>query len=215
MNQPDLALNKGSAVAGLSAPARSLHRSVLTVFVETGQAPPRARTDAVAREHGIDPRPAWAELVAGDVLALDQHGEIRAAYPFSPTPTRHTVRWKGGPTTFAMCAVDALGVSAMLDRPVTITSTEPGTDTPVTVEVDRDRARWTPDTGVVLAGATDGACCPSVDRTCGHIDFFTSAHTAHAWAAAHPDISAVVLDQTEALACGISEFGTFLREPAA
>lgn len=142
MSRPsDLALNKGSAVAALSVPARSLHRLVLTMFVETGQAPPRARTDAMAQEHGIDPRPAWSELVEADVIALDEHGEIRAAYPFSPTPTRHGVTWEGGPTTFAMCAVDALGVSAMLDRPVTITSTEPGTDTPVTVGVSRPSPR--------------------------------------------------------------------------
>lgn len=216
MSRPsDLALNKGRAVAALSAPTRRLHRLVLTMFVATGQAPPRARTDAMARENGIDPRPAWAELVEGDVIALDEDGEIRAAYPFSPTPTRHVVTWEGGPTTFAMCAVDALGMSAMLDRPVTITSTEPGTDTPVTVEVHRDRARWIPDTTVVLAGAVDGTCSPSVDRTCGHIDFFTSAHTAQAWASSHPGISAVVLDQVEALACGIREFGSLLHGPAA
>jgi len=36
-------------------------------------------------------------------------GEIRAAYPFSPVPTPIQVRWAGGPVTYAMCVIDALG----------------------------------------------------------------------------------------------------------
>lgn len=145
------------------------------------------------------------------MLALDEQGEIRAAYPFSPNPTSHVLKWAGGPTAYAMCAIDALGMSAMLDRPVTITSTEPRTGATITVDVDRDRAQWTPDTAVVLAGATDDACCPSVDRTCGHINFFTSARAAQAWQAAHPHITCVILDQAEALACGVAEFGALMR----
>jgi hypothetical protein len=57
-----------------------------------------------------------AELAASDVIAFDDGGRIRAAYPFSPVPTLIRVRWPGGPTVHAMCAIDALGLSAMLDR---------------------------------------------------------------------------------------------------
>lgn len=74
-----------------------------------------------------------------------------------------------------MCAIDALGMSAMLGIPVTITSTEPST---VTVQVDHYTARWSPDAVVVFAGTIGGACCPSVDRTCGHINFFTTPEAA-------------------------------------
>lgn len=35
--------------------------------------------------------------------------------------------WAGGPTAYAMCAIDTLGMSAMLGRPVTITAAEPDT----------------------------------------------------------------------------------------
>lgn len=84
-----------------------------------------------------------------------------------------------------MCAIDALGMSAMLGVPVTITSIEPDTDLPITVHVDRDTARWNPDTTVVYAGTAGEGCCPAVDRTCGHINFFTTPDAAHAWAGRH------------------------------
>jgi hypothetical protein len=98
----------------------------------------------------------------------------------------------------------------MLGRPVTISTTEPTTGEPITVQVDGDRAQWTPDTAVVYAAATGDACCPSADRTCGYINFFTSAEAAHAWAGRHPDVAGVVLDQAEALRYGIAEFGTLM-----
>lgn len=209
---PDLELNKGAAAAALTEPARKLHQWVLTTFAATGRAPARADVQRMARERGLDADPALAELVARDVLAVDGRGEIRAAYPFSPTPTRHQVSWAGGPTVYAMCAVDALGVSAMLERPVTITSAEPGSGATITVEVEHDHARWHPHTAVVFAGVVAGEpCCPSVDRSCGHINFFTSAEAAHTWAAERPDITGTLLDQHHALACGIAEFAALLQ----
>lgn len=209
--RPDLDLDKACAALELSPPARQVHRWVLTGFAGTGRAPRRAELERMATERGIDPGPALAELTGRDVLAVDEHGEIRAAYPFSPVPTRHQVTWDGGPTVYAMCAVDALGMSAMLDIPVTVTSTEPGTGRTITVHVDRDTARWNPSTAVVFAGTSGDACCPSVDRTCSHINVFTTPDAAHAWAAANPGVSGMALGQDQALAYGIAEFGTLLR----
>jgi hypothetical protein len=209
----DLGLNKARAAAALSPAARQLHLWVLTAFAETGHPPARADLERIARDHGTDPGPALFELAGRDVLALDERGEIRAAYPFSPIPTRQRVTWDRGPTVHAMCAIDALGMSAMLGVPVTITSTEPGTGGAVTVRVDHDTARWEPDTAVVFAGhsGADADCCPAVDCTCGHIDFFTTPDAAHDWVAANPDVTGVVLDQDQALAGAIAEFGDLMR----
>jgi len=121
------------------------------------------------------------------------------------------VTWPTGRTVFAMCAVDALGMSAMLDRPVHITATEPGTGEVVTVEVDHDAARWTPDTAVVYAGATAAACCPSADRSCRYINFFTTPQAASAWAERHPDVIGAVLEKRAAVAAGVAEFESLLR----
>ncbi len=208
---PKLELNKANATAALTPAARRVHLAVLTAFADTGHAPARADLLRLASEHGSDPDTVLTELAEQDVIAFDDAGEIRAAYPFSPTPTSIRVTWEGGPATYAMCAIDALGMSAMLDRPAAITATDPSSGDTVTVEVDRTQARWNPDTAVVFAGAIDGACCPSVDRTCGHINFFASGHTAHEWAASHPQVSGVILDQTQALTAGVAEFAALMR----
>ena len=115
---PDL--TKCSAAAALTRPARQVHLAVLAAFTVAGQPPPRDELQRLARAHGGDPDAVLAELAAADVIAFGADGQIRAAYPFSPVPTSIQVRWAGGPLTYAMCAIDALGRSAMLGHPVTI-----------------------------------------------------------------------------------------------
>jgi len=204
-------LNKGGCAAVLTRPARQVHLAALATFAQTGQAPGRGELERIARAGGADPAAVLAELAERDVIAFDQAGEIRAAYPFAPSPTPIQVTWEDGPVTYAMCAIDALGISAMLGRPVTITAAEPGTGHTITVHADRDRARWNPPGAVVFAGTTGGDCCPAADRTCGYINFFTSAQAARTWAHANPAVTGTVLRQPQALRRGVAQFGAFMR----
>ena len=204
-------LNKGCCAAALTRPARQVHLAVLAAFAQAGRAPARAELERTARAGGADPAAVLAELAARDVIAFGDAGEIRAAYPFSPSPTPIQVSWEGGPVAYAMCAIDALGISAMLGHPVTITAAEPGTGRVITVHADRDQARWDPPGAVVFAGAAGCDCCHAADRACGYISFFTSAEAARAWAAGHPAISGSVLSQAQALRQGVAEFGDFMR----
>ena len=172
MTQPGaLDLNKGCSVRALTPPARQVHLAVMAAFAGTGRAPARGELERTARAHGADPAAVLAELAARDVIAFGADGEVRAAYPFSPVPTAIQVRWAGGPLTYAMCAIDALGISAMLGRPVTITAAEPGTGRLITVHAHRDQARWNPRRAVVFGGETGDRGGLSVDRTCGYINF--------------------------------------------
>jgi hypothetical protein len=212
MTQPaGLGLGKGCSVGALTLPARQLHLAVMAAFAGTGRAPTRGELERGARAHGADPAAVLAEPAARDVIVFGAGGEIRAAYPFSPVPTGIQVRWAGGPVTYAMCAIDALGISAMLGRPVTITAAEPGTGRVITVHADRDRARWNPPRAVVFAGETGDRGCLSVDRTCGYINFFTSARAALAWAGRRPGVTGMILNQARALREGVAEFGAFLQ----
>jgi hypothetical protein len=191
-----------------------VHLAVLAAFAEAGRAPLRAELERVARSRGADPGAVLAELAGQDMLAFDGGGEIRAAYPFSPSPTPIEVAWEGGPRVYAMCAIDALGMSAMLDRRVIISAREPGTGRHVTVEVDRNKARWRPRRAVVFSGAAgdeDGACCTSADRSCAYINFFTSTTAAREWASRHPEITGTTLGQARALRHGIAQFGTLMH----
>ena len=84
MAGPDL--NKGCCAAALTRPARQAHLAVLAAFPLTGRAPGRSDLERIARAGGADPAAALAELAERDVIVFDQAGEIRAAYPFSPSP---------------------------------------------------------------------------------------------------------------------------------
>jgi Alkylmercury lyase len=196
---------------GLSGPARQVHQAVLAAFARTGQPPVRSELERIARGHGADPDAVLAELAEADVIAFAADGEIRAAYPFSPVRTPIRVSWADGPAAYAMCAIDALGMSAMLGRPVTVTAAEPGTGRVITVHADGRQARWHPRTAVVFAGSAGDTCRPSADRACGYINFFATAGNARSWARDHPEVTGTLLTRKGALGIGIAEFGTLLK----
>jgi Alkylmercury lyase len=208
---PGAGLNKADCAAALSWPARQVHLAVLAAFAGSGQPPGRGELGRIAQIHSVHPAAVLAELAERDVIAFGEAGEIRAAYPFSPIRTPIQVSWEGGPTIYAMCAIDALGISAMLGHPVMITATEPGTGRVITVHANGDQARWYPRSTVVFAGAADVECCHAADRTCGYINFFTSARAARAWARANPTVTGKVMNQAHSLSWDVAEFGGFMR----
>jgi hypothetical protein len=215
-NQPGnrpVPLDKCERASRLSRPGRLVHQAILGAFARTGQAPSRADLNEVASAAGVEPAAALAELDRADLIVLDPRGELLAAYPFSAAPTPHRLTLGSGVSVHAMCAIDALGVSAMLGQPVTVTSAELDTGRVVTVRVDGDQATWEPPMAVVLAAATGDCCAPSAQRTCGYINFFTTDAAALAWPGSHPELSWALLDQPQALATAIAEFGPLLRDP--
>ncbi|MFB4269664.1 alkylmercury lyase family protein [Nonomuraea sp. GTA35] len=230
----------GRAGAGRAAPVegglQAVHQQVLRGFAKTGAAPQVAELARVAAPYGVSAEQVLAELHAADFLRLDDAGQgggrIRAAYPFSASPTPHRVQIAGGPAVFAMCAIDALGIAAMLGRDVRITSADPHDGRPVTVEVPAQitaagQARWAPASAVVYAGqqAACDACPPeplqapapgtgsaAAEVYCGYVNFFADSASARTWAEAHPQVSGQVLDQQAALQLGVAIFGPLLAE---
>ena len=195
----------------LTGPARQVHQAVLAEFTRTGQPPARGELQRLAWSLGASPDAVLAELTEADAIVFNDHGEIRAAYPFSPVHTPIRVSWRGGPAAYAMCAIDALGMSTMLGHPITISATEPDTGRLITVDVDGSQARWRPRSTVVFAGSAGDTCRPSVDRSCGYINFFASARSARAWAGRHLEVTGRLLTREGALGIGIAEFGSLLR----
>jgi Alkylmercury lyase len=199
-----------------------VHKAILRAFAATGQPPDPA---TLAAPDGHDLPVLLVELHERDVVRLDEHGRIRAAYPFSAVPTRHRAAIAGGPTVHAMCAIDALGVAAMLGAAAAITSTDPGSGESIRVSVRPDgQTAWEPDTAVVVDGADnshDGGCCPpgcgqcvvpAADRCCGVMNFFTSTATAQAWLTANPHVAGPVLTREQALRIGVDLFGRLLDD---
>jgi hypothetical protein len=203
----------GRAGRGRVAPAerglRAVHQAVLRSFAHTGTAPD---TSSLARHAApFEVSQVLAELADGDFLCLDHVSQITVAYPFSAVPTRHRARISGGPAVFAMCAIDSLGVSAMVGVPVVIESADPSTGELVTVNVDGAASSWDPATAVVYVGRTgDGCAGPSASVCCGYMNFFATGAAATAWAASHPEIPGGILGQARALQVGIDIFGQLL-----
>jgi hypothetical protein len=57
-----------------------------------------------------------------------------------------------------MCAIDALGIAAMLRTSVLIQSADPSTGELITVAVGGSKAVWQPATTVVFVGRTTDEC---------------------------------------------------------
>jgi alkylmercury lyase-like protein len=64
---------------------------------------------------------AIEELDARDLVYI-QDGRVVLAYPWSGTPTPFVMRLSRGRERWACCAIDALGIAAMLGEPVEVES---------------------------------------------------------------------------------------------
>lgn len=188
---------------------RAVHQTILRAFAATGRPPGAEELDDVAASFGTSSRRVLSALHTADAIRLDPAGHIAVAYPFSTTPTRHVVRIANRIDVYAMCAIDALGVAAMLTADVVIASTDPTSGLPITVTVTGGRATWEPTDTVVFVGAQAGGG-PSVDRCCNYLNFFPSIAAARAWAMAHPHVPGQILNPADAAQLGARIFGHLL-----
>jgi len=204
----------------LPVPIGELHRRILANFAATSQAPPPATLTAWAAELGAGLEDALGRLVEADLVEADPaSGRLAGAYPFAHSPRGHQVPLPGGRTVQAYCAVDALGIPAMLDQDATITSHDPLTGVPISVEVHDGHARWEPD-GVVVgdvvdhrkAAAKDGPAGQAACCRCPLINLHASPATAQAWQQRQePHVELLTVPQ--ALQLGAAAFAGLLRSP--
>jgi Alkylmercury lyase. len=188
---------------------RAVQQAVLRYFAAAGEAPDAAVLAPAAAASGRPVAEVLAELADQDFLTLDGQGRIRAAYPFSAVPTAHRVTIAGGAMVWSMCAVDALGIPAMVGADAVITSADPFTGETVTVTAAGGRMVWEPAGAVVFVGRR---CCegPAAAVCCDVLNFFTGPASARQWAEAHADIVGDVVGQDQAVALGVGIFGGLL-----
>lgn len=200
-----------SCVASLGPVEKAVHQAILLSFAATGGPPNPADLVVLATgDRGIDE--VLAKLHRLDVIRLDDAGQIAVAYPFSAVPTRHRVRigGPGGVTVSAMCAVDALGISAMLGgRETLIESVDAATGDPITITIRDGETTWQPDSAVVFLSTAVGTG-PSSDCCCSDLNFFTDPAAAQDWSTSHPNVSGQLLDQADAERLANGLFGHLL-----
>ncbi|MFD9408242.1 alkylmercury lyase family protein [Streptomyces sp. NPDC059989] len=196
-------------LAPVAGGLRAVQQAVLRHFAGGAGAPSPTELQAAAAVHGRAAAEVLADLAAEDFLTLDDHGRIRAAYPFSAVPTCHRVRLADGIEVWAMCAVDALGIPDMLGTDAVITSADPVTGETITVTSTAGHMTWQPSSAVVHIGQRSGPGA-AADIACGALNFFTSRRTAHTWAQQNPDHTGTPVDHAQAEALGRSIFGSLL-----
>jgi mercuric reductase len=152
-------------------------RSVLELYAEDGRAPTLSR---LAETVGTEP-PAVADslqnLKRRDLVILGPDGAITGAYPFADHLTEHRVRL-GASEVIAMCAVDALGMGAMLGRDAVIQSRCRYCGKAVEITTaDRGRALASvlPDSAIVWSGIQYASGCAATSL-CTVQAFFCSEH---------------------------------------
>ena len=188
---------------------KALHQSILRAFAVSGRAPAYGDLEPVANRFDQSVAELLTALHDLDAIRLTTDGEIRAAYPFSAAPTRHQIHLANGTDVYAMCAIDALGMSAMLGTDTRIESVDVTTGRPITMTMTAGTSTWDPAGAVVFVGATAGGG-PSADCCCGYLNFFTDRAAATAWTDAHPNVPGQILDRADAEALGIRLFGSLL-----
>ncbi|WP_249643827.1 alkylmercury lyase family protein [Nocardia sputi] len=189
---------------------KAVHQDILRFFATSGRAPTAAQLAETRAVHAVPIEQVLRHLHDADVIRTDTDGLIVAAYPFSAAPTPHRVRIAGGPTVSAMCAVDALGIGAMLGTQVIITTTDPVTSDPITITADNQLATAQPATTVVFVGAQAGLG-PSAETCCSHLNFFTERRTAQKWADDHPGVDGDIVELPDAHHLGTAIFGHLLE----
>lgn len=208
-----VATGKVARFAALAAPTDAVWRRLLRLHVELGRAP---SADEIAGSADLPPAgaaAALADLAARDIIVRDAAGRIVGAYPFSQPATGHLVAI-GDRMLNAMCAIDALGIGAMLGRDTAIASSCRRCGAAIGVgTADRGRAvaRSFPPGSVVWASTEYASCAAS--SLCRATAFFCQDEHLAAWRTAEggaPRGHRLSLD--EALQFARAIFEPFLTE---
>jgi hypothetical protein len=187
---------------------RRLHRALFDGLLLTGELP---NADPLSEAAGIDSTDIPARLralEAADYLALDSEGRPICLYPLSPMPTPHVVAFDGL-NRYAMCSIDALGMAAMLNREIEITSACAVCQTPIHLHVSPCAITSVePDSALVVAGPD--ADRPACESCCPSTNFACNLEHGQALASRLPNL--VVMTLAEALDSGETIFGGMLAE---
>jgi len=106
---------------GLDETESRIHGIVLSGYVMSGRAPATVEVAAAAGLALDEAGSVLRRLAGRDLLILDTAGRISSSYPFTDGPTEHQVE-AGNLSVGALCAIDALGIGAMLERDVAVRS---------------------------------------------------------------------------------------------
>lgn len=172
-----------SGLHSLSNEDAGLYCKLLNSYVERGRTLTR---DEVAGMVG-DAEQALNNIVNSKLVVLDSEGSPAGAYPFTSQEREHKVHINGV-TAHCMCALDALSVSPMFDKPAVIDS-----ECRVTgnrIHIGQNGTTFTDGTldawfGINWGAAADDAVC--AESLCLEMMFLANEGVASQWLAGSPE----------------------------
>lgn len=153
-----------------------------------------------------------AELSQRDLVHI-RDGKIALAYPFSTAATDFAVR-AAGVEMHAVCAIDALGVAAMIRRETEVSCLCPVCRTSMALTIAAD--------GLAITNVTDraarvwtgvmevGSC--AADSQCTSMRMFCSPEHLEVWRSDRPGMRGFDLTLEEGVQLGAAIFRAFLQE---
>ena len=187
---------------------REFYVWILRRFSEAGAVQSDASKGEATRM-GLDFTKVRSKLAEEDLAHFDADGSVAVAYPFSGRPTAHRVLIDGH-SVHAMCAVDALGIAPMFDRPIVVTSRDPITKAEINVWLQPDgTATWHPEEAVVVTGR----CCEGAafEGCCRVLNFFTSTESAERYLR-DTGVEGFPITIPQAIEVGRAIFGEVLKQ---
>jgi hypothetical protein len=139
-----------------------------------------------------------------DIIHMDNDKiTIKAAYPFSSSETFHVVRLKrkGYKKFYAMCAIDALGVSFMFNSDVSINSRCEHCSENIIIEIEENEIIFMNPKDVVVWCDREYSCCAATS-ICRNINFFSSKNHFAKWQKEKPKRKGNLLEIEEAFYLG-------------
>jgi hypothetical protein len=195
--------------AALPAPVQQLHHRILEAIANTGTPPTSEELAGWANELDIELFPALSALAGAELVFTDADATtVTGGVPFAANNiSAHRVQISNGPAVAANCAVDALGIPAMLGRDAEIHSTDPHSGEPVVATSREGTWQWQPASAVVFVGSNGSG--PLTQSCCPVINFFTDEANARAYQRQH-HLEGDVLTMPEAAEAGALVFGDLL-----
>ncbi len=171
-----------TGLQSLSGEEAGLYCKLLDSYVERGRTLSRDEVAGLVDDAGQ----ALGHIVDSKLIVLDAEGNPAGAYPFTSEQREHKVHINGV-TAHCMCALDALAVSPMFDRPTVIDSVCRVSGEPIHIEQQ----------GTGFSGGTLDACfgidwgaaaddAVVAESLCLEMMFLASEEIARQWLAESP-----------------------------
>ena len=183
-----------AGLKSLGSEDASLYCKLLNSYVEQG----RTLTSGEVSELVSNAEQALSNIADKKLIVLDADGNPAGAYPFTSEEREHKVHINGV-TVHCMCALDALSVSPMFNKPAVIDSQCRVTAAPVHLEQNgKSFSDGTLDVWFGInwgAAASDTVCAASL---CMEMMFLANETVAREWLAESPD-TREIFDLTSAV----------------